>query len=173
MAGEMTPAQQEQARAAVVAAVAAIRDLRNVAVDALPARSRGRSRIIASCDEAIASVATAVTGASLGDEPSMWQRAVDAGRRAVEVTRAFIEEVARTSVDRLAQLWRVTRDAAEATKRKVAEVLGAAWRKARDAVEAAGRFLLIGVAAVSGTFVIISGLFLLWLFSPSSKSKEP
>ena len=172
MAGELTPAQQEQARAAVVEAIARIRDLRNEAVAILPASSRGRAKIVATCEEAIATVGTAVSGASLGDEPSMWQRAVDAGRRAVETAQRTIEEVKRTTSERLAQLWRTTRELAESAKRKVETTLADAWKATKDAVEAAGRFLLIGTAVISGTTLLLSGLFLWWLLSPSSKSKE-
>ncbi len=174
MAGELTPAQQEQARAAVVEAVARIRDLRNEAVAILPERSRGRARIVAACEEAIATVGTAVQGASLGDEPSMWQRAVEAGRRAVAQAQRTIDEVTRATSDRLAQLWRTTRELASATKRKVETTFRDAWEATKTAVEAAGRFLLIGTAVISGTTLLLSGLFLWWLLSPSSKksSKE-
>ena len=158
MAGERYT--EEQARAAVADAVIAVRELREATARIVPDRSRGRAKILAACDEALAAVGDAVRGDAVGDDRvSLWRRAMDAGRRAVERAGAFVREVARTAKEKLARLWNITAEAAEVVKRTIAEQLAAAWEKTKAAVAFAG-VVLAGLLAASAT-VAFSGWIVL------------
>ena len=151
---------EDQARAAVAASVIAVRDLRQTTARIVPDRSRARTQILAACDEALAAVGDAVSGDAVGDDRvSLWRRALDAGRRAVERAGAFVREVARTAKEKLARLWDVTAEAAKVVKRTIAEQLAEAQEKARAAVAFAG-VVLGGLLAASAT-VAFSGWIVL------------
>lgn len=150
MAGEVQYTEDE-ARAAVAAAVVAVRELRDATARIVPERSRGRAAILAACDEALAAVGDAVRGDAVGDDRvPLWRRALEAGRRAVERAGAFVREVARTAKERLARLWDVTVQVAEATKRAIEQELAAQWERAKAAVQFAG-VVLGGLLAASAT----------------------
>lgn len=164
MAQTYTP---EQVQAAVGDAVGRVRELREAALAALPARSRGRAAIVAACDEALAATGQAVQGMSVGDEPSAlraaWERALGAARRAYKRAEQTVGEVARATRERLARLWDVTAQAAEAAKRAVRDVLARAVQAAKTAVQAAA--VVLGGLLAASAGVMFSGWVILAAFA--------
>jgi len=165
MAGTYT---EEQARVAVAEAVLAVRELRDVVARVVPEPSRGRAQIIAACDEALAAVGDAVRGDAVGDDrPALWRRALDAGRRAVERADRFRREVARSTRERLARLWRVGVEVAEATKRAIETEVQRQIDVAKRAVTTAATVLAGLLAASAGVmfsgWVILAAAALWWL----------
>lgn len=153
-------ATPEQARAAVSDALEAVRALRASALQTLPERSRGRARIVAACDEALASTLAAIQGSSVGDDPrALWTRALDRARRAVDETARTISEVRRTSTERLARLWNVATDVADRAKRAVLDGLERAKENLKEKVRVAAG-ILSGLLAASAT-VMFSGWVIL------------
>ena len=160
MTSAATQPTQEEARAAVVAAVDAITALRLSAIDSLPEQSRGRAEIVAACDEALSAVGTAVRGDAVGDDRrSLWQRALELGSRAVERARRTVEEVKRATIQRLRRIWGVGAEIAETAKRKVKELLAIAVEAAKEKLKIAAGI----VAALFGgsALVMFSGWVIL------------
>lgn len=156
-----SPATPEQVRAAVAAAVVAVRAMRDTAEQVIPERSRGRRQILEACDAALAATATAIQGdARVGDDPpALWRRALELARAAVQRTAAFVAEVARTPARAAGRLWDVTVEVAEAARRAIADQLERARAAAQRAVEIAASVLGGLVAASAG--VMFSGWVIL------------
>jgi len=154
------PPTAEQARVAVTEALEAVRALRESALSSLPERSRGRARIVAACDEALASTLAAIQGSSVGDDPRrLWQQALDRARRAVETAQRTISEVRRGVTERLARVWGVATDVAARTKRAVLDGLERAKENLKEKVRVAA-VILGGLLAASAT-VMFSGWVIL------------
>ena len=148
MTGTTTP---EQARAAVADAVRAVSELRTATLEALPERSVGRAAITRECDAALAAVADAVRGDALGDDQrSLWERALAAGRRAVERAERTIAEVSLATAERLQRLWNVSRETAERARRAVGDAL-------KTAAENAKRKLGIAAGILGGLLAVSAG----------------
>lgn len=168
MSGPLTPARPtpDQARAAVADAVIAVRQLRDAVTAEVPAASRGRADIVRECDAALAAVGDAVRG-TVGDDPSLWQRAMAAVDRVIARTGAFLQDVRTMARERIARAWRVTVDAVDATVAKVKEVVGAAYdRLVEKARIAAGILAALVGGSIGLTFsgLVLIGIFAIWYF---------
>jgi len=159
MAGERYT--EEQARAAVADAVRAVSELRTATLEALPERSVGRAAITRECDAALAAVADAVRGDdALGDDRRpIWERALAAGRRAVERAERTIGEVRRATSERLQRLWNVSRETAERARRAVGDALKRAAENAKEKLGIAAAIL--GGLLAAGATVMFSGWVIL------------
>lgn len=165
-----SPTTPEQARAAVADAVRAVSELRAATLETLPERSAGRAAIVRECDAALAAVADAVRGDdSLGDDRRpMWERALAAGRRAVERAQRTIGEVRRASLERLQRLWNVSRETAERARRVVADGLKRAAENAQEKLRIAAAVLgglLAFSAGWAGAGMLILAAFAVYYLS--------
>ena len=169
-----SPTTPEQARAAVADAVRAVSELRAATLNALPERSAGRAAITRECDAALAAVADAVRGDDvLGDDRRpLWERALAAGRRAVERAERTIGEVRRATSQRLQRLWNVSRETAERARRAVGDTLRQAAENAKQKLQIAAA-ILGGLLAVSagwmGAGMIILAAFAVYYLSKKTE----
>lgn len=168
MAVENATYSREQIQQAVVAAVAALRDLRAKTVEIVPERSAARRKIVQELDEALRATEIAVSASSqparVGDDPpALWRRALAVADSAVQRTGRFIAEVRDASAEKLARFWRVNVEAARFVKEKVVSVLHATWEVAKLSLKTAG-IMLAGLVAATG-FYAIGGIIVLGLIA--------